>query len=81
MAKEFSWGIDLPILVILYILVIIYIGYYSYRKRLGVSVKEFFTASKTLGYVVLGIGLFATIASGNTFLGYAGRYRALRNHS
>jgi sodium/pantothenate symporter len=77
MAKEFSWGIDLPILVILYILVIIYIGYYSYRKRLGVSVKDFFTASKTLGYVVLGIGLFATIASGNTFLGYAGQaYRA-----
>lgn len=77
MAKEFSWGIDLPIIVILYVLFIIYIGYYSYKKRLGVSVKDFFTASKTLGYVVLGFGLFATIASGNTFLGYAGQvYRA-----
>ena len=73
MAKEFHWGIDLPILVILYIALIMYIGYYSYKRRLGVSVKEFFTASKTLGYMVLGFGLFATIASGNTFLGYAGQ--------
>ena len=73
MAKEFSWGIDLPIVVILYILSIIYIGYYSWRRRLGVSIRDFFIASKTLGYVALGIGLFATIASGNTFLGYAGQ--------
>ncbi|MGC8909332.1 MAG: sodium:solute symporter family protein [Fervidicoccaceae archaeon] len=77
MVKEFSWGIDLPILVIVYILIIIYIGYYSYRKRIGVSTKDFFTASKTLGYIVLGFALFATIASGNTFLGYAGQaYRS-----
>jgi len=76
-AKEFTWGIDLPILVVLYLVLIIYIGYYSYKRRLGVSVKEFFAASKTLGYVALGLGLFATIASGNTFLGYAGQaYRA-----
>ncbi|MGC8983456.1 MAG: sodium:solute symporter family protein [Desulfurococcaceae archaeon] len=77
MAKEFSWGIDLPIVVVLYLLSIVFIGYYSYKKRLGVSVRDFFTASKTLGYVVLGLGLFATIASGNTYLGYAGQaYRA-----
>lgn len=77
MVKEFTWGIDLPILIVLYLLAIMYIGYYSYKKRLGVTVRDFFIASKTLGYVVLGIGLFATIASGNTFLGYAGQaYRA-----
>jgi sodium/pantothenate symporter len=76
-AKEFSWGLDLPIVIILYVLSIILIGYYSYKKRLGVTVRDFFIASKTLGYVALGIGLFATIASGNTFLGYAGQaYRA-----
>jgi len=75
--SETVWGPDLPIIIGLYLVLIMLIGYYSYRKRVGVSVKDFFTASKLLGYVVLGIGLFATIASGNTFVGYSAKaYRA-----
>ncbi|OYT51561.1 MAG: sodium:pantothenate symporter [Desulfurococcales archaeon ex4484_204] len=71
------WGVDLPIVIAIYLIVIMYIGYYSYRRRIGVTVKDFFMASKLLGYVVLGIGLFATIASGNTFVGYSAKaYRA-----
>lgn len=70
---ETVWGIDLPILIALYLAFIMYIGYYSYRKRIGLTVKDFFTASKLLGFLVLGIGLFATIASGNTFVGYAAK--------
>lgn len=74
---EGVWGIDLPILIVVYLAIIMYIGYYSYRKRIGLTVKDFFTASKLLGFVVLGVGLFATIASGNTFVGYSAKaYRA-----
>jgi sodium/pantothenate symporter len=68
----FKWGIDLPIFIVVYLLVLIFIGYFSYRRRVGVTVKDFFTANRSLGYIVLGIALFATIASGNTFLGYSG---------
>lgn len=74
---ETVWGIDLPILIVAYLIIIMYIGYYSYKKRIGLTVKDFFTASKLLGFLVLGIGLFATIASGNTFVGYSAKaYRA-----
>jgi Na+/proline symporter len=71
------YGVDLPILIIVYLVILMYIGYWSYRKRVGVTVKDFFLSSKVLGYLVMGFGLFATIASVNTFVGYSGKaYRA-----
>ncbi len=71
------WGIELPILVVVYLLALMYVGYWSYKKRVGATVKDFFLSSKLLGYLVMGIGLFATIASGNTFVGYSAKaYRA-----
>ncbi|HDI02474.1 MAG TPA: sodium:solute symporter family protein [Ignisphaera sp.] len=62
---------------ILYLLFLMYIGYWSYKRRIGVSVQDFFLSSRLLGYLVIGFSLFATIASGNTFVGYTAKaYRA-----
>jgi len=53
------------------------IGYYSYKKRVGATVYDFFLASRLLGYVVLGLSLYAAQYSGNSFIGYAARaYRS-----
>jgi len=55
----------------------VYLGWYSYKKRIGVTIKDFFVASKTLGFIILGLALFADAYSGNSFLGYAAKsYRA-----
>lgn len=57
----------------LFVAFLMFVGYYSYRRRVGVSVYDFFLASRLLGYVVLGISLYAAQYSGNSFIGYAAR--------
>jgi|GEM_PF-866236 sodium/pantothenate symporter len=72
-----SLGWEVVIVVGLALVGFVYIGWYSYKRRLGVNIADFFTASKTLGFLVLGLALFADAYSGNSFLGYAAKtYRA-----
>jgi len=66
-----SLGWVMVVLTILTLVGLVYLGWYSYKKRLGVSIKDFFVANKALGFVVLGLALFANAYSGNSFLGYA----------
>ncbi|MFC7156989.1 sodium:solute symporter [Halomarina halobia] len=47
------------------------IGWYSYRKSVGADLDDFFSASKSLGFVVIALSIFADSYSGNSFLGYA----------
>ncbi|WP_394345815.1 sodium:solute symporter family transporter [Halegenticoccus tardaugens] len=53
------------------------VGWYSYNKRIGVDVDDFFSASKSLGFVIIALTIFADSYSGNSFLGYAAKtYRS-----
>lgn len=67
------FGIEAPILAIVFVTILMLIGYYAYRKRIGVSVEDFFLASRVLGYIVLGLSIYAAQYSGNSFIGYAAR--------
>jgi sodium/pantothenate symporter len=72
-----AFGIEAPIAAIAFVALLMLIGYYSYRKRVGATVYDFFLASRLLGYVVLGLSLYAAQYSGNSFIGYAARaYRS-----
>ncbi|GGL63993.1 sodium:solute symporter family protein [Halocalculus aciditolerans] len=53
------------------------IGWYSYRKSVGADLDDFFSASKSLGFIVISLSIFADSYSGNSFLGYsAATYRS-----
>ncbi len=70
-------GWEMLVIVVLSMAVMVWIGWISYKKRLGVTISDFFAASKTLGYLVLALALFADAYSGNSFVGYAANtYRA-----
>ena len=72
-----SLGWKILLIVMLGLGLMVYLGWYSYKKRIGVTIKDFFVASKTLGFIILGLALFADAFSGNSFLGYAAKsYRA-----
>jgi len=72
-----SLGWKILVVVVLGLGLMVYLGWYSYKKRIGVTIKDFFVASKTLGFIILGLALFADAYSGNSFLGYAAKsYRA-----
>lgn len=70
---QIPWGIELPILIVVYIVILIVIANILSRRKVSVSVSDFFVANRTVGFLLLATGLFATIASGNTFLGYSGQ--------
>ncbi|MEM4018139.1 MAG: sodium:solute symporter family protein [Sulfolobales archaeon] len=72
-----AFGIEAPIVAITFVAILILVGYYSYKIRVGVTVYDFFLASRLLGYFVLGLSLYAAQYSGNSFIGYAARgYRS-----
>lgn len=72
-----AFGIEAPVIAILFVAFLILIGYYSFKKRVGATVYDFFLASRLLGYFVLGLSLYAAQYSGNSFIGYAARgYRS-----
>lgn len=72
-----AFGIEAPIIAVLFVAFLIFIGYYSFKKRVGATVYDFFLASRLLGYFVLGLSLYAAQYSGNSFIGYAARgYRS-----
>lgn len=75
--KMVPLGWEILLMVIVALLGMVYIGWFSYKRRLGVTISDFFAASKTLGFLVLALALFADAYSGNSFIGYAAKtYRA-----
>lgn len=69
--QEVSLGWEIAVLTILGLATMIFIGWYSYHKRVGVDVGDFFSASKSLGFLIIGLTIFADSYSGDSFLGYA----------
>ncbi|ADJ13977.1 sodium:pantothenate symporter [Halalkalicoccus jeotgali B3] len=69
--QEVSLGWEIAVLTVLGLALMIFIGWYSYNRRVGVDVDDFFSASKSLGFLIIGLTIFADSYSGNSFLGYA----------
>jgi len=55
------------------LVVMLYVGWYSYKKRQAESMEDYFLASRTLGTLVVALSLFATQYSGNSMIGYTAR--------
>ncbi len=68
-----AFGIEAPVVAIAFVALLMLIGYYSWKRRVGATVQDFFLASRLLGYLVLGLSLYAAQYSGNSFIGYAAR--------
>lgn len=68
---EVSLGGEIAVLTILGLATMIFIEWYSYNKRVGADVADFFSASKSLRFLIIGLTIFADSYSGNSFLGYA----------
>ncbi len=65
-------GPDAIIILSLYAVAMVAIGYFSGRgKSLGKSVSEYYLAGRNLGLITLFFTLYATQYSGNTVVGYA----------
>ena len=72
-----SLGWEIVILTSVALAVMIGIGWYSSKKNVGADADDFFSASKSLGFVVIALSVFADSYSGNSFLGYsAATYRS-----
>ncbi|AER67542.1 Na+/solute symporter [Thermovirga lienii DSM 17291] len=75
--KMVSFGLQMVVLVVLALVGMVFAGWYSYKKRVGTTIDDFFAAGKSLGFMVLALALFADAYSGNSFLGYAAKtYRS-----
>lgn len=72
-----SLGWEIVVLTAIGLAVMIGIGWYSSKKNVGADVDDFFSASKSLGFVIIALSVFADSYSGNSFLGYtASTYRS-----
>jgi SSS family solute:Na+ symporter/sodium/pantothenate symporter len=60
------------LVVTLYLLSMILIGWIGRKKRRGDSLSDFYLAGRSMGLVVLFFTLYATQYSGNTLFGYTG---------
>lgn len=58
---------------IISLIVMLYIGWYSFKKRQAESMEDYFLASRTVGTLVVALSLFATQYSGNSMIGYTAR--------
>jgi len=56
-----------------YLVVMLMLGALGRRSRKEESLRDFYLAGSTFGFIVLFLTLFATQYSGNTLLGFAGR--------
>jgi SSS family solute:Na+ symporter len=61
------------VVVSLYLIVLIGLGWWGRRQRTVGSLRDFYLAGSNLGFVVLLSTLYASQYSGNTFLGYTGQ--------
>ncbi|MCO8255632.1 sodium:solute symporter family protein [Haladaptatus sp. AB618] len=75
--RTVSLGGYIVVLTTIALLAMLGIGWYSYRKSVGADLDDFFSASKSLGFIVISLSIFADSYSGNSFLGYsAATYRS-----
>jgi Na+/proline symporter len=72
-----SLGWEIVILTSIALAVMIGIGWYASKKNVGTDMDDFFSASKSLGFIIIALSVFADSYSGNSFLGYsASTYRS-----
>ncbi len=71
--SEFHLGNRALIVMGVYLVVMLALGWAGRRSRKEESLRDFYLAGSTFGFVVLFLTLFATQYSGNTLLGFAGR--------
>lgn len=67
------FGTGALVVISLYILSLIFVGYLGYRARSEDSLKDFYLAGKGFGLLVLVLTLYATQYSGNTLFGFTGK--------
>ena len=72
MSDALPFGADALIIVAIYVLSLLFIGFYAYRKRQTDDMQDFFLAGRNLGFTILFLTLYATQYSGNTLLGFSG---------
>ena len=68
-----SFGPGALTLIGLYLLSLLLIGWVGYRARRENSMRDFFLAGRSVGFLVLVLTLYATQYSGNTLFGFTGR--------
>lgn len=72
-----SLGWEIVALTTVALAVMIGIGWYASKKNIGADADDFFSASKSLGFIIIALSVFADSYSGNSFLGYsAATYRS-----
>ena len=72
MSDALPFGADALIIVAIYVLSLLFIGFYAYRQRQTDDMHDFFLAGRNLGFTILFLTLYATQYSGNTLLGFSG---------
>ena len=72
MSDVLPFGPDALIVVAIYVLSLLCIGFYAYRKKQKDDMQDFFLAGRNLGFTILFLTLYATQYSGNTLLGFSG---------
>ncbi|ELY86154.1 sodium:solute symporter family protein [Natrialba taiwanensis] len=72
-----SLGWVIVVLTAVSLTALIAIGWYSAKKNIGNNTADFFSASKSLGFVVIALSVFASVFSGSSFIGHpAETYRS-----
>ncbi|MBC8283360.1 MAG: sodium:solute symporter family protein [Nitrospinae bacterium] len=72
MTDALPFGPGALIVVAVYVLSLLGIGFYAYRQRQKDDMQDFFLAGRNLGFTILFLTLYATQYSGNTLLGFSG---------
>lgn len=70
---NFGIGTGGMIFLIAVILFMLYLGYYSFRRRTGETMQDYFLANHGMGAIILAFSLYATQYSGNSMIGYSAR--------
>ncbi|CCQ89533.1 Sodium/solute symporter [Nitrospina gracilis 3/211] len=69
---ELPFGPGALLVVAIYILSLLGIGWYAYSRRKENSLNDFFLGGREMGFLVLVLTLYATQYSGNTLFGFSG---------
>ncbi|MED5354106.1 MAG: sodium:solute symporter family protein, partial [Nitrospinota bacterium] len=64
MSDVLPFGADALIIVAIYVLSLLFIGFYAYRQRQTDDMQDFFLAGRNLGFTILFLTLYATQYSG-----------------
>lgn len=72
MIEALPFGPGALVVVAVYVLSLLGIGFYAYKQRQKDNMQDFFLAGRSLGFTILFLTLYATQYSGNTLLGFSG---------